>query len=316
MDFIFNITDYNIGVIYMITGPDITHKYIGQTKLYRKSSTKIKYFNYTGRFKEHIIAAKYNPKYHIDRIIKQNGIEKFSVKLIKYCLVEDLDINEITFIKKFDTLYPNGLNIVLGNPHKHSNTDRTSLLLKEYYSNQEVLDKHSKIHRSKFKDIDIDNIKQISIKPIKENNLDKIVYMYIEYNNNEIYRRRYGGKHENFNEAYNRCILDSKELIDESNIIDYTKGTPLIDFGEIILAELKIHKIKEYKLIALYITNKDVKKWDEKKRFVFGGKTISIENAYNKVVEFIKKQNININKIKIHNSLMATLPNCWNILRA
>lgn len=42
MDFIFNITDYNIGVIYMITGPDITHKYIGQTKLYRKSSTKKK----------------------------------------------------------------------------------------------------------------------------------------------------------------------------------------------------------------------------------------------------------------------------------
>ena len=44
---------------------------------------KLKYFNYEGRFKEHIISAKYKPSYHFDRIIKEYGPEKFSVKLVR-----------------------------------------------------------------------------------------------------------------------------------------------------------------------------------------------------------------------------------------
>jgi len=309
--------DLNIGVIYLITGPNPEHKYIGQTKMFRIDhiNKKFKYFNYIGRFKEHIVGANYNPTYHVDRIIRKYNPLNFSVKLIRYCFPYELDEYEVTYIKKFNTLHPNGLNIVLGNPHKNCNTERTSQLLKDYYSDINIKLQHSLIHQSKFKEIK-DDIKQIVVKQIKQNNINKIVYMYLHFNNNKFQRRRYGGIHEAFEDAYKRCITDAKKLINESNIIDYIKKEPLKEFGTIILVELKIHKIKDYKLISIYITNTEVKKWDEKKRYVFGGKTIALENAYIKAVKFIKYNNININKIKIHNNLIATLPNCWNLLRA
>jgi hypothetical protein len=319
LNFNFKISDYNIGVIYLIIGPNLEHKYIGQTKIFRNDSTKtrkFKYFNYIGRFKEHIVAAKYKPTYHVDKIIQEYKPENFSVKLIKYCYPEELDYYEIKYIKKFNTLHPNGLNIVLGNPHKNNNWERTSTILKKYYSNIEIKQKHSLVHRSKFKDIDINNIKKILIKPIKKNNINKIVYMYIEFLNLNIIRRRYGGIHEIFNDAYERCKKDSLKLTNISNIVDYINNEPLNNLGNIILAELKIHKLNKYELISLYITNTEVKNWDQKKRFVFGGKTISLEQALNKAIEFIKKHNIDINKINISTNLIATLPNCWNLLRA
>lgn len=315
----FNNLDLNIGVIYLITGPNPEHKYIGQTKMFRikylenKQKHRYKYFDYNGRFKEHLVAARYNPTYHIDRIIKKYGPEKFSVKLVRYCFPDELDDYEVKYIKKFNTLYPNGSNIVLGNPHKNSNKERTSTLLKEYYQNIQVQLQHSLIHRSKFKDLFDKKIDRIIIKPIKENGINKILYMYIEYEDNENQRRRYGGKHEAWDDAYNRCIIDASNL--SNNIIDYTKDQPLNNLGEIKQVELKIHTMGDKKLISIYITNTDVKKWDQKKRFVFGGKTITLKDAFDKAVNFIKINEIDINKIKIQDSLIATLPNCWNTLR-
>jgi hypothetical protein len=308
--------DLNIGVIYLITGPNPEHKYIGQTKMFRVKyfENKFKYFDYIGRFKEHLAAARTNPTYNIDRIIKKYGPENFSVKLIRYCFPDELDEYEVKYIKKFNTLHPNGLNIVLGNPHKNSNKERTSALLKEYYSNIQVQLKHSLVHRSKFKNLLNKQIDKIIIKPIKENGNNKIIYMYIEYENNELQRRRYGGKHELWEEAYNRCMIDACNL--SQNVIDYTKDQALNNLGEITCVEIKIHTMGERKLVSVYITNTDVKKWDQKKRFVFGGKTVTLKDAFNKAVNFIKINEIDINKIKIQDSLIATLPNCWNTLRA
>jgi hypothetical protein len=312
MDFI------NQGVIYLITGPKPEHKYIGQTRKYRNDyvNQKMKYFDYIGRFKEHIVAAKYKPTYHIDKVIREYEPENFSVKLITYCKMDELDELEVKYILEYDTLHPNGLNIVLGNPHKNCDKERTSLLLREHYANADVKLNHSINHRSNFKDIKLDNIDKILIKPIKEDNNDKIVYMYIRYKNDIQCRRRYGGIHEDFKDAYNRCIKDANELVSIDNIIDYVKEEPLQEFNEIKIVELKVHKMKQHKLISLYITDNDVKKWNEKKRFVFGGKTLSLDEAYIKAINFIKKNKIDLDKIKINDSLMATLPNCWNLLRA
>jgi hypothetical protein len=308
--------DLNIGVIYLITGPNQEHKYIGQTKMFRVKyfENKFKYFDYIGRFKEHLTCARSNPTYHIDRIIKKYGPENFSVKLIRYCFPNELDEYEVKYIKKFNTLHPNGLNIVLGNPHKNANKERTSILLKEYYTNIQVQLKHSHVHRSKFKNLSNKQIKRIIIKPIKENGNNKIIYMYIEYDNKEQQRRRYGGKHELWEEAYNRCMKDASNL--SQNIIDYTKDQQLNDLGEVTGVEIKIHTMGDKKLVSVYIINTDVKKWDQKRRFVFGGKTITLKDAFDKAVNFIKINEINIEKIKIQDSLIATLPNCWNTLRA
>jgi hypothetical protein len=314
MDF----TEFNFGVIYLITGPNPEHKYIGQTKMFRINyvKNKLKYFDYKGRFKEHIVSAKYKPTHYVDKIIQTYGPENFSVKLIGYCEIDKLDHNEVKCIQKFNTLYPNGLNIILGNPHKNCNKERTSQLLKQHYSSAEIKLKHSLIHRSNFKDIDVNNIKNIEIKPIKQGNENKIAYMYIHYENGTTFRRRYGGIHESFNESYNRCLNDATILIDQSKIMDFVKNKPKENLGNVVLAELKIHKINKYELVSIYITNTEVKKWDEKKRFVFGGKTIKLIDAYYKAVEFIKNHNIETEKIMIHSSILATLPNCWDILRA
>lgn len=259
------LSNLNLGVIYLITGPEQEHKYVGQTKMFRINHTtnKFKYFNYIGRFKEHITSAKYKPSYHVDRVIQKYGSKKFSVRLVKYCSVEELDDYEIKYILQFNTLFPNGLNIVLGNPHKASNKKHTSQLLKDHYSDINIKLQHSIKHRSKFKDFDGTEIIKIIIKAIKENGENKIVYMYIEYDDNSKQRRRYGGKHETWIEAYTRCVNDAYNLT--NNVVDLTKQQPQEDLGEITSIELKIHMMKDIKLISLYIKNTDMKNGMKKK---------------------------------------------------
>lgn len=307
----------NKGVIYLITGPEPNHKYIGQTRMYRKNLDKYRYFDFIGRFKEHLAMARSIPTYHVDKIIKQYGPEKFNVKLITYCDISDIDKNEANYMNIYDTLYPHGLNIVHGNPHKNFNSEHTSTVLKQYYSDNIVKIKHSEKHRAKFKPIDANAIKKIIIKPIKENCVNKIVRMYIQLENT-ITRRRYGGKQEDFEHAYKRCIADAQILVTADKIVDMVNNTTVQvqNFGTIINAELRLHTMKQYKLVSLYITNDTVKKWFDKKRIVFGGKTIKLDDAFKNACDYIKKNKIDLSKITINTNLMATLPNCWNTLRA
>ncbi len=92
-----------MGYIYKITNKKSGKSYIGQT------ITPV-----AERMRKHISNAKHKQKITgIDAAIKKYGIDSFEVETLCECPNDDLDFQEIYYIKKFDT-FNNGYNLTAG----------------------------------------------------------------------------------------------------------------------------------------------------------------------------------------------------------
>lgn len=86
----------------------INHKvYIGQSKDIER------------RWKDHRtrIYREENDSLPLYRAFRKYGIENFSFNVIELCKIEELDIKEKEYIKKYDSFVPNGYNLTLGGQH-------------------------------------------------------------------------------------------------------------------------------------------------------------------------------------------------------
>lgn len=91
-----------MGFIYKITNIITNKIYIGQTK--QKDPQY--------RWNDHIRTIKYgNGCPLLMKAAKKYGIESFKFNIIIICFDEDLDKYEIEYIKKYNTICPNGYNI-------------------------------------------------------------------------------------------------------------------------------------------------------------------------------------------------------------
>lgn len=112
----------DLGDIYCIEFPS-NKKYIGQAKKYLKNGKK---WGYKARYKQHIYEATYKKQYSI---LLNNAIRKYNIKnmkliLLKECPIIELDDYEKLFIKRFNTLSPNGYNLMSGgNSNKTASND-------------------------------------------------------------------------------------------------------------------------------------------------------------------------------------------------
>lgn len=102
---------YIMGYIYIITNKINGKKYIGQTC--QSDINK--------RWKQH----KSINKKHIGQILfnayTKYGIHNFTFKILCICFDSDTNNYEIEYIKKYDTIYPNGYNLQPGgNSRKHN----------------------------------------------------------------------------------------------------------------------------------------------------------------------------------------------------
>ncbi len=109
-----------MGEIYMIKSPS-DKIYIGQT-----------IYNFENRWRDHIYDAFDPKKDHckiLNRAIRKYGKDNFYVTLIKKCDIDNLDENEIFYIKVFNSLKPLGYNIKEGGKSgRHS--EETKLKIK------------------------------------------------------------------------------------------------------------------------------------------------------------------------------------------
>lgn len=95
----------NSGVIYKITNKINGMSYIGQTSNIKNPEKRINV-----HFKK-----SYNDISYINRAIKHHGAENFTVELLVTCFdIDELNTQEIEFIKKYNTLSPNGYNLKEG----------------------------------------------------------------------------------------------------------------------------------------------------------------------------------------------------------
>lgn len=113
------------------------------------------------RWRSHIRSVKYgNGCPVLSNAIKKYGIHNFKFEIIIICFDDDINYYEKEYIKKFNTLVPNGYNIheggVLGGMFKgHQHTDETKQKLSEkshnYYSNSNIRKEHGEKTREALK---------------------------------------------------------------------------------------------------------------------------------------------------------------------
>ncbi len=110
-------------IVYMIENMIDHKKYIGVTEnsFYRRYSS--------GKW------WKYPSNNYIKNAVKKYGIQSFQIKFIEFCVESNETLNklEIEYIKKFNTLYPNGYNYFSGGD-KIQHTEATKLAIGETHS--------------------------------------------------------------------------------------------------------------------------------------------------------------------------------------
>lgn len=92
------------GVIYKATNKINGKSYVGQT-IQSLSKRKIKHIS------DSVLKKETNSKFH--NAIRKYGRENFNWQILKKCVIDDIDKEEIRFIEKFGTI-SNGYNIAVG----------------------------------------------------------------------------------------------------------------------------------------------------------------------------------------------------------
>ena len=94
-----------MGYLYKITNKVNNKSYIGITNQH----------NYIKRWRKHINSIRYKEGCPLlKNAMKKYGIDQFDFKIIIICFDEDLLKYEKEYIIKYNTLTPNGYNIILG----------------------------------------------------------------------------------------------------------------------------------------------------------------------------------------------------------
>jgi group I intron endonuclease len=120
-----------MGYIYKITHKESKKSYIGQT---------VK--DLEERWREHLKKTS-NCRY-LSHALKKYGKDAFEFKLICVCFDEDLNWYEIDYMKKYNTISPNGYNLREGgnSGKQHEDTKKKiSETLKDKYFKKEIIPK-------------------------------------------------------------------------------------------------------------------------------------------------------------------------------
>lgn len=150
----------------------------------------------------------------LNHAIRKYGEEAFKVEPLIVCELHELNDHEIAYIAEYDSLAPNGYNLTSGGKQNmilaQEVRDRLSVSGIEYFKNDGVKEQKSANVSKYYYDKILDQykdlaIKEIEIKPIKEGNDYKIVYLYIEEVSGIIHRTRIGGIHMSFIDSWNRA---------------------------------------------------------------------------------------------------------------
>lgn len=141
----------NKGEIYCITSPS-NKKYIGQCVKFLSNNKKWGYIN---RWKQHCTDAINGKDYCrlLNNAIRKYGCTTFKIEVIKECNIDELDYYENLYINKFNTLTPNGYNLISG-----KSNSRQSIETKELRRESMLGKNKGKIYNKRLRKRSVDNI--------------------------------------------------------------------------------------------------------------------------------------------------------------
>lgn len=153
--------------IYKITNKITNKSYVGQAVSHILNHNKYRPYGMEKRFNCHVSEAfsdKKNQCHYLNNSIRKHGANNFTLELLRTCNTDEVNQIESDEIKKHNTLFPNGYNLITRDNANHLNhTDES----KKRVSNGVINHfKNKKLER--FKDVKIDPTIDINsyIKPL------------------------------------------------------------------------------------------------------------------------------------------------------
>ena len=107
-----------MGYIYIVENKINGKKYIGQSL--QQDINK--------RWKQHKTSKKKSIGQVLFNAYQKHGIDNFKFKILCLCFDDDTNKYEIEYIKKYNTLYPNGYNLLIGGNNKKHNEYTINIL--------------------------------------------------------------------------------------------------------------------------------------------------------------------------------------------
>jgi hypothetical protein len=164
--------------IYIITCSETNKCYVGQAVSHILNTGKYRRYGMERRLRGHISEAFSNKKnqcHYLNNSIRKHGGDKFEVKLLDTCSLENSDKLEEYYIIKYNTMYPNGYNLKFGSKTTRLSEEgkkRVSDGVYNYYKDKKF---------QRYKDVKtIDDNISIYIRPLNRNKKQYGWYVYID----------------------------------------------------------------------------------------------------------------------------------------
>lgn len=348
--------DLHNGQIYLIKNKINNKCYIGQAACFVGSNNN-KWGTF-GRWKSHLKEAFKIGDDHciiLNNAIRKYGENNFEISTLIKCKMDDLNDYEIEFIKKYNSLQPNGYNIKEGG-YKSKNSEDTILKMKESHYGKEHSEKTKiKIGKSQIgnrrtsiirKNSD-DNILPKYIISFRENNILKgykincfpiginekkylvpICFSIVKYNTKENALEAAINHLDKLKEEYKYIEKDINIIKEENNKISAKEKKENLfkeKLPEYIHPIIEENKIKGYYVDN--IINNDGKKYPKR---IFNENTnrwnLDKANKFVEILKYINKNNVDMKNFNIEdidiNDIEKSfydkffLPKYFNIYRA
>lgn len=211
--------------IYVITNNVDGKQYVGQAISHIKIKNKYKPYGPEGRLIAHFREANSNKEHqctYLNNAIREHGEENFTVETIYKCSKKRVDELEIKAIQDYDSMFPNGYNIMRGGRkiegyiEKDVSIPRKSPSLEHRLQMAErtrklMTDKKMELCITYFIDNNI-TLKGFNAYIKKGKDYDSIECYMLQFNNDKRpLRAIFGGQHTTLDESLNRC----KDFYDE-----------------------------------------------------------------------------------------------------
>lgn len=212
--------------VYVITNELNGKNYVGQAISHIKTKDKYKPYGSEGRLLAHFREANSNKEHqctYLNNAIREYGPENFSVHTIYNCSKKKIDELEIKAIQDYDSMYPNGYNIMRGGrkiegyiekdvsiprkspslEHKKEMSERTRKLM---------TDKKMQLCMSHFIDNDI-KLKKFDEYIKKGKDYDSYECYMLQFTKGKRpFRAIFGGQYITLTESFNKCKEFYNEL--------------------------------------------------------------------------------------------------------
>jgi group I intron endonuclease len=183
--------------IYKLTCKDTNMSYVGQAVSHILNHKRYRPYGMIKRFNCHVSEAyssKTKQSLYLNNAIKKYGKKSFEITLLENCSTEEAHIKEQFYIKEYNTMFPNGYNLVSGGKqfnHTTENKQKVSQGVKKYYDKkrQEKLQKITSINEN------------IKINPLRRDNNQYGWYIKIDK-----IKFDFGGVHISLEESKQMCL--------------------------------------------------------------------------------------------------------------